>query len=270
MPEEETAMPREVIGLIPASGLATRLGPLPMSKEILPVRGLHRDPEDGAPPRPVCRYLLEAMRRAGIRRTFVIIRRGKWDVPECLGDGSDLDMHLGYLLMGLPYGAPYTLDQAFPFVRDATVALGFPDILFTPSSPYSRLLLHLEDTDADVILGLFPAAEPSSCDLVDSTPDGVVSRLEVKPASTCLTQTWGVAVWTPSFTTFLHEHLRVTLSDAAKEGEEGHEYQVGEVIQAALERGLRVEAVRVSDEPFLDIGTPGNLRRVQPTSRGGA
>lgn len=263
-------MHREVIGVIPASGLATRLGPLPSSKEILPVHGLHRAPGDEAPPRPVCRYLLEAMRRAGIRRAFVIIRRGKWDVPECLGDGADLDMHLGYLLMGLPYGAPYTLDQAFPFVQHATVALGFPDILFTPSSPYSRLLLHLEDSKADVVLGLFPASEPSSCDLVESGPDGRVTRLEVKPARTSLTETWGVAVWTPSFTTFLHEHLQVTLEDATKEGEAGHEYQVGEVIQAALERGLRVDAVRVSDEPFLDIGTPGNLRRVRPASPGGA
>jgi hypothetical protein len=31
------------------------------------------------------------------------------------------------------------------------------------------------------------------------------------------------------------------------------------VIQAAIENGLRVNAIPVSDEPFLDIGTPEGL-----------
>jgi glucose-1-phosphate thymidylyltransferase len=36
---------------------------------------------------------------------------------------------------------------------------------------------------------------------------------------------------------------------------------MGDVIQAAIGEGLRVEAVHVSDEPFLDIGTPDDLIR---------
>ena len=251
-----------IIGLVPASGLATRLGSLPCSKEILPVGPLCSDSSGESQPRPVCRHLLEAMRRAGITRAFVIIREGKWDVPACLGDGSDLDMHIGYLLMGLPYGAPYTLDQAYPFVQDATVALGFPDILFEPANPYGTVLERLREGGADVVLGLFPASEPSSCDMVEVDTGGHVNRIEVKPASTHLEDTWGVAVWESTFTRFLHEHLRATLAEAAKEGESGREFQVGDVIRAALGKGLRVDAVRVSDEPFLDIGTPENLRRV--------
>jgi len=34
--------------------------------------------------------------------------------------------------MDLPYGVPYTLDQAYPFVQNATIALGFPDITCEP------------------------------------------------------------------------------------------------------------------------------------------
>jgi glucose-1-phosphate thymidylyltransferase len=36
---------------------------------------------------------------------------------------------------------------------------------------------------------------------------------------------------------------------------------VGDVVQAGIKRGLRVEGVPVSDTPFLDIGTPENLAR---------
>ena len=34
---------------------------------------------------------------------------------------------------------------------------------------------------------------------------------------------------------------------------------VGDVVQAAIDHGMRVEAVQVSDEPFLDIGTGEDL-----------
>jgi glucose-1-phosphate thymidylyltransferase len=36
---------------------------------------------------------------------------------------------------------------------------------------------------------------------------------------------------------------------------------VGDVIRAAIDAGLKVEAVQVSDRPFLDIGTPDDLLR---------
>ena len=37
------------------------------------------------------------------------------------------------------------------------------------------------------------------------------------------------------------------------------EISVGQVIQAAIDRELRVEAMQVSNEPYLDIGTPEDL-----------
>ncbi len=46
---------REIIGLIPAAGQATRLAPLPCSKELYPI-GLERG---GARPKVVCEYLLD-------------------------------------------------------------------------------------------------------------------------------------------------------------------------------------------------------------------
>ena len=81
-------------------------------------------------PKVVSHYLLEKMRLAGVSKAFVVLRDGKWDIPAYFGDGGMLDMNLAYLMMKLPYGAPYTADQAYPFLQHSLVAFGFPDILF--------------------------------------------------------------------------------------------------------------------------------------------
>ena len=107
-PNENQELPNELIGLIPAGGQATRIAPLPCSKEIFPVGFRKINEEEEVRPKAVCHYLLEKMRLAGVTKSFIILREGKWDIPTYLGDGTLLDMHLAYLMMGLPYGAPYT------------------------------------------------------------------------------------------------------------------------------------------------------------------
>ena len=249
------ARPR-VIGLIPAAGYATRLGPLPCSKEILPI-GV-RDTRDGPQPKAVSHYLLEKMRLAGITEALIVLREGKWDIPAHYKDGAIVDMRLAYLAVPPTAGPPYTLDYAYPFVRDALVALGFPDILFEPDDAFVRLLEHQARTNADVALGLFPADRPETMDVVAVAGSGRIEQIVVKPAHTTLRQTWGIAVWTPTFTQFLHDRL----SQAPAPGE-GTELHVGNLIQAAIEAGMRVEGLVVSGRPFLDIGVPEHLAQAR-------
>ena len=108
-------------------------------------------------PKVVSHYLLEKMRLAGANKAFIVLRDGKWDIPKYFGAGSMLDMNLAYLMMGLPYGAPYTADQAYPFLKNSLVAFGFPDILFGPDDAYCQLLQRQAAVHADIVLGLFPA-----------------------------------------------------------------------------------------------------------------
>ena len=248
---------REVIGLLPAAGLATRLAPLPCSKELYPI-GYHKDGEGGfLRPKVVCHYLLEKMRSAGINKVYIVLRDGKWDIPAYLGDGTTFDMHIGYLMMRLPFGAPYTLDQAYPFIQDATVALGFPDIIFQPEDAFTRLLSAQRETDADMVLGLFPIDNPRKWDMVDLAGDGRIRRIVIKPPKTSLRYTWALAVWTPVFSRFMHEYL----AGIQKTGKQknGRELFVGDVIQAAIDDNLKVEGVPFPDNTCLDIGTPRDL-----------
>jgi glucose-1-phosphate thymidylyltransferase len=96
------------------------------------------------------------MKQAGVDRAFIVLRNGKWDVPAYFEDGAIVDTQLAYLLTRLPFGPPYTLDQAFTFVRNTLVVFGFPDILFQPDDVFAQLLARQTATHADIVLGSIP------------------------------------------------------------------------------------------------------------------
>jgi glucose-1-phosphate thymidylyltransferase len=250
---------RQIIGLLPAGGQATRISPLPLSKELYPVGFQDFGVKSNWRPKVVSQYLLEKMQLAGIEEAYFILRPGKWDIPAYFGDGTMLSMNLGYLIMGLGYGVPFTLDQAYPFVQDAVIALGFPDILFQPEDAYVRILSRLEVSNADVVLGLFPTDKPQKAGMVDFDDKGRVRVIIEKPPQSDLRYMWGIAVWTPAFTQFLHEYL-LTLK-AKSNLSQLPEIPIGDIIQAAIYKGFHVDAEAFSDGTYLDIGTPDDLVR---------
>jgi glucose-1-phosphate thymidylyltransferase len=251
----------ELIGLIPAAGQATRISPLPCSKEIFPM-GFRTDPTSGTlRPKVISHYLLEKMRQAGITRAYIILRNGKWDIPAYYGDGSMVDMHLAYLLMGRPYGPPYTLDQARPFLQNALVALGFPDMLFTPEDAFIALIARQKATQADLVLGLWPVHNPAKMDMIDLDESGRVRDMVLKPQQTNLRQGWVIALWSPVFTDFMHRHLAAIDNATTRLGSKPAEISVGHVIQAAVREGLHVQSVPFPSGTYLDIGTPEDITK---------
>lgn len=257
---------KRIVGLVPAAGKAARLSPLPFSKELYPI-GLQRLHNDrNLTPKPVCVYLLEKMHQASISEAYIVIRKGKWDIPAYLGDGSMLHMHLAYLIMRLPLGVPYTLDQAYPFVKDSMVVLGFPDIIFSPADAFASLLTRQAESSADVVLGLFPANQPHKTDMVDLDADGRIREIQIRPTRTNLRFSWIIAVWTPAFTQFMHDYL-IGLQDQSRRSDIGsnltgrRELFVGDVIRAAIDNHLVVEGILVQDGIYLDIGTPDTLHK---------
>jgi glucose-1-phosphate thymidylyltransferase len=195
------------------------------------------------------------MKRAGVNKAYIVIREGKWDIPAYFRSGAIVDMSISYLVLTVPFGAPFTLDEAYPFVRTSIVAFGFPDMLCRPDDLFVQLRSKLTSSSSDVLLGLFPAKEPEKVDMVDLERKGRVGGIVVKPATTSLRYTWGVALWRPEFTEFLHDYLGGRKANAAARSE----LSVGDVVQAAIDAGLRVEGIPVSKSPYLDIGTPEGL-----------
>lgn len=247
----------KIIGLLPAAGQATRLSPLPCSKELYPIGSWWVAEAGDKRPKVACHYLLEKMRLADITQAYIVIREGKWDIPGYFRDGSILGMHLAYLVVGATPGPPYTLDEAYPFARDAIVAFGFPDILFTGDGAFSRLLAQQEVNAADIVLGLFRADHPEKMDMVEVDVGRRVTGLVIQPRQTRLEYSWDIAIWSPAFTEFMHRYLTRQKAAASSPPE----LSVGHLIQAAVRDGMLVEGVVVSDEPYFDIGTPEGLAK---------
>jgi glucose-1-phosphate thymidylyltransferase len=208
-------------------------------------------------PKPAAAYLLERMRSAGVTKAFIVLRQGKWDIPAFLGDGSTFGMSFAYLMMNSPLGPPYTLDQGYPFLKNATVAFGFPDIIFKTADPFSKLLARQRAKKAQVVLGLFPARTPHQVDMVTTEPNGRVRSIQIKPRRTRSRHTWIVAVWSPVFSRFMHEHL----DSPARRGRDSSsvETSVGHVFQAALRAGLHFDSVVFGEKSWIDIGTAADL-----------
>lgn len=244
-----------IVGLVPAAGSATRLGSLPCSKEVLPLPARSTG-EGSAAVRPAIAHLLEAYEHAGVERAIVVVRSGKWDVP-----GTVLELSCGvdvaYVVVDETPSPVHSLACAAPFLQDAVVALGFPDILFTPKDAYEGVLARLEGGNADVVLGLFPTDRCEKADMVvlaeePGSDAASVRDLVIKQPDRGLRYTWAIAAWRPRFTEVLSKAAAAAPNAAL---------HIGEVIRAAITRRLRVEAVPFDDGEVLDIGTPEDLRR---------
>lgn len=266
--------PMPTVALIPAAGQASRLGRLPVSKELLPV-GFRRTRDGSISPQVALQHLFDHLSDAEVESAYVLLRRGKGDIPAYFGTGDEAGLPLAYLT-GDPTGSvPETLDRAFPFVSEARVVFGFPDVLFEPKGAFRRLLEHQESTGADIVLGLFPAPDCRITDMVELDDEGRVRRIEVRPRATDLAFNWLIAVWTPTFTRFLHDEVCQQLSkqpDASKQTDVSkqtaaaprhREFQLGSLFERALLRRMDVRGVPFPHGAFVDLGTPENLAEAQ-------
>lgn len=252
---------RRIVGLIPAAGRATRLAPLPCSKELLPVG--YRTAGGVTRPKVVSHYLLEKMRTAGVDEVYVMMRSGKWDIPDYYGDGASFGLNMAYVMVHEPLGPPFTLDRAKPFVRDAIVLFGFPDILFEPGDAFTHALARLDHTNADMVVGVFPSHPDDLFDVIRADEAGRIQRLEIKEILSHESEpgrAWVFAVWRPSFTEFLRAEttrLRELVRTGAPEART--EWPVGSVIDAAIDAGMHVDSVYFPGAKYTDVGKPERL-----------
>lgn len=241
-----------IIGLIPACGKAERLSPLPCSKEIYPVGLQTSDYSKKVFPKVMSDHLLSYFHEAGVNNVYFIIRNDKQDIPRYFSQRSDIDLDIRFIEMDHSPGTPFTLDKAFPIVKDHIVALGFPDILIKPTNAFKLVLEKLLNKDDDLTLGLFPIDRKHSWDMVE-TDGGKVMNLVIKSPETKLKYGWAMAAWKPTFSLFMHEYLKkVELSLPT-------ELYVGNIVQAAINSGLKAGYVLFENGSCIDLGKPEDL-----------
>lgn len=245
----------EFDALIAAGGFANRLGALPCSKEIFPIVGQFTNDRI----KVVCENLIEYYKAAGIKNVHFIIRKGKWDIPQLFGDGSSIGVNISYKIMNLPFGTPFTLDQAYPFIKDKNIAMGFPDIIMEPTNAFKIIKEKLSKGKSDIVLGLFPIKNYWKWDMIDFEDDRI-KEIVIKGKRSDLKYGWSIAVWRPSLTDFMHGYLSKLIKSNSKgtrivpDGSE-RELYVGDVFTEAMKSGLIIDYEIFDDGFTTDIGT---------------
>jgi glucose-1-phosphate thymidylyltransferase len=128
---------------------------------------------------------------------------------------------------------------------------------------FVKLLSRLDRSDADVVLALFPAHDTHAMDMIDIDRNFRIRAIQLKPKKTRLKYAWLSAVWTPTFSEFLHNYLQTMGSRAGMLGNRRIDPQgdlpVGAVLRAAVRAKLKVEGVLFPTGRYIDIGTPKTL-----------
>lgn len=215
----------QVVGVVPAAGYATRLGPLAGAKELLPIGGV-----------PAIDHLIGRMRAVPGARVRVVTRPEKTDlVDHARVAGLELVLgHPPHVSASISLGAR-GLDPG-----DA-VLLGFPDTIWEPADGFVRLLAAVE-AGADLALGLFRTRELRRSDVMRLDASGRPLGVAVKPERPPSGWIWGCAV--------VRAHALVGVTDHPEPG----------VRFDRLCRAGRATALPLSED-FLDIGTRDALAR---------
>lgn len=210
---------------------------------------------------PAAGHLLKRFSRAGVSKAVVVLREGKWDIPEELLRYEDLDVDLAYVVVSETPGELFSAARGLAFVGNNLVALGYPDVLFEPETAFTSLIDRQRRTRADVVLGLFPCESPERVDMVALDAESRPIEIVIKKSDRGLRYSWSIAVWSPVFSRYLTEFVSTIDMQGRATWKEGNpeEVSVGHVIQEALTDGITVESVTFDDGGFLDIGTPADL-----------
>ena len=245
----------EVVGIVPAAGLGTRLAPLPFSKELFPL-GYQEVHKNGIPqwrPKVVSQYTIDQMVKAGVTKIFVVLGSGKLAIMEYFGNGSRIGVDIVYLFQEKMNGMPFALNLAHSWLHDEIVLFGMPDTIIYPDDAYAQMLQSHISNNSDLTLGVFLTDNPYKYGMVEfDDRDRLVRNID-KPQRTNLKYMWGMACWSDSFTKLMSEYL--------KGREINHkEVVLSEVFQAAVDGELDARVVKFDSGEYLDIGTVEGLQ----------
>lgn len=243
----------DFVGVIPAAGLASRLGPLGYPKELLPITYVAA--EGGhLRPMPVIEASFRQLRTAGVERTLVITSDRKPELMQYLGNGGGLGLDLAFLQQARAEGLAAAATLSLPWTCGANSCLLLPDTIVRPEHALKDACALFELQKADLVLGVFPTDKPKELGPVQFDAAKRVIEVQDKPFETDLNNSWAMAVWGPAFADLLADAVKRNPGQA-----------LGGVFQQAVEIGLNVQAVWFKDGAFYDVGTPRGLAEALPT-----
>ena len=242
----------DYVGVIPAAGLASRLGPLGYPKELLPITYVAGD-GGHLRPMPVIEASFRQLREAGVDRALVITSDRKPELMQYLGNGGGIGLDLAFLQQARADGLASAVALALPWTHGANACLLLPDTIVRPETALSEVRARFESAKADLVLGVLPTGKPKELGPVRFDADMRVIEVQDKPAETDLNNSWAMAVWGQAFAELV--------AGAVKQNPA---ISMGGVFQQAVDNGLDVGAVWFASGAFYDVGTPKGLADALP------
>lgn len=242
----------DYVGVIPAAGLASRLGPLGYPKELLPITYV---PGEGGHlrPLPVIEASFRQLREAGAARALVITSDRKPELMQYLAHGGGIGLDLAFLQQARPEGLAAAVALAAPWTRGANTCLLLPDTIVRPEHALKDARALFERAEADLVLCVLPTDKPRELGPVRFDSDMRVTEVQDKPAETDLNNSWSMAIWGPRFGELLDSAVRQNPGQT-----------LGAVFQQAVDAEMTVRAAWFPGGAFYDVGTPKGLAEALP------
>jgi glucose-1-phosphate thymidylyltransferase len=226
-------------GVILAGGTGSRLRPITHTgpKQLVPVAN-----------KPVIDYAIEDLAEAGIYEIGVVLgQKGRDEIQNHLGDGSDFGVEITYIVQGEPLGLAHAIGCARDFVEDDSFVVYLGDDMMREG-----IVDMVEDFDASRYaagIGLQEVEEPSRYGIVGLDDDGDVAELVEKPddppSNLALI---GIYVFTPA----IFDQIE------ALEPSWRGELEITEAIQGLLDGGAAVQS-HVVHGWWKDTGKPEDV-----------
>jgi len=159
-------------GVILAGGVGSRLTPLTHTtqKQLIPVAN-----------KPVIQHAIENLRDTGIDEIGIVFG-GKFPqaMQEFIGDGSEFEVDITYILQGAPLGLAHAVGCARDFVDSDPFVVYFGDTIIEQETIENQVQQF--DRDDDILgLSLQEVDDPSRYGIAEFDDGGEISRVLEKP-----------------------------------------------------------------------------------------
>ena len=220
--------------IILVGGKGTRLRPLTCNipKAVIPVLN-----------RPFLEHLLRYLGKHGIQDIILAMGYLPTSIRDCLGDGSQLDVHLTYIVEESPLGTAGAVKNMESLLQGAFVVLN-GDIL--TEIDLTDMIGRHRKVMPRVTMALTPVEDPTMYGVVETSEQGLVTCFVEKPG-------WGQVA-----TNMINAGIYILNPDILAEIPAATPYMFEQdVFPALLRRGDPILAYP-SDAYWVDIGTTEN------------
>jgi len=226
-------------GVILAGGTGSRLRPITHTgpKQLVPIAN-----------KPVLEYAVDDLVEAGIDEIGVILgNKGRDEIQEYFGDGSDWGVDITYIVQGEPLGLAHAVGCAKDFVGDDSFVVYLGDDLMREG--ITELVEDFNSEEYAAGIGLQEVDEPSRYGIVDVNDEGDVIQLVEKPDDPPNNLALiGIYVFTPAI------FGQIESLEKSRRGE----YEITEAIQGLLDDGKRIQS-HVVHGWWKDTGKPEDV-----------